>query len=296
MQRQGFVNQLPTFSLVIPTYNRPKKLAACLQAISQLSYPADRFEVIVVDDGGERSLAGIVEPYRPMHAITLLTQENAGPAAARNAGAAHANGRFLAFTDDDCRPDAAWLNAFAQAFAQSPNALLGGYTSNALHNNIYATASQTLIDYFYEQHVHATGEPRFFTSNNMAVSAELFHKIGGFDTSYPLAAGEDRDFCRRWHDMSYPTDYLHHALVYHYHNLTAQSFWRQHVNYGRGAFHFHHQGDKQRKHERVRFYLALIGYPLRLSTTPRRKLKLTTLFALTQCATAWGYLLESIRT
>jgi glycosyltransferase involved in cell wall biosynthesis len=45
---------LPTFSIVVPTYNRPERLAACLAALAHLDYPRDRFAAIVVDDGSAR--------------------------------------------------------------------------------------------------------------------------------------------------------------------------------------------------------------------------------------------------
>ena len=41
----------PYFSVIIPTHARPDRLAACLEALANLDYPRDRFEVIVVDDG-----------------------------------------------------------------------------------------------------------------------------------------------------------------------------------------------------------------------------------------------------
>jgi len=42
----------PVFSIIIPTYNRFKELALCLQSLTRLNYPLDYFEVIAVDDGG----------------------------------------------------------------------------------------------------------------------------------------------------------------------------------------------------------------------------------------------------
>ncbi len=42
---------LPTFSIIVPTYNRLDQLALCLNALAKIEYPCDRFEVIVVDDG-----------------------------------------------------------------------------------------------------------------------------------------------------------------------------------------------------------------------------------------------------
>ena len=43
--------QQPTFSIIVPTYTRPRQLSMCLQALAELYYPRERFEVIAVDDG-----------------------------------------------------------------------------------------------------------------------------------------------------------------------------------------------------------------------------------------------------
>jgi len=106
-------NEFGVFSVVIPTCNRPSRLRACLESRVRVEYPRAQFEVIVVDDGSSTSLKEIVSDYEPHLNITLLVQSNRGPAAARNAGARRAKGRFLAFTDDDCRPAPDWLGALS---------------------------------------------------------------------------------------------------------------------------------------------------------------------------------------
>lgn len=188
----------PFFSIVIPTYNRPARLASCLAAISKLNYPRDRFEAIVVDDGSKMTLDEVVAPLKTQIKIELFRQENAGPAAARNRGAKEAGGEFLAFTDDDCQPLPDWLSQFAASLAIAPKAMIGGQTINALIDNPFSTASQKLIDYLYEYYNPAKGKVAFFASNNIAMSKSGFHNLGGFDVSFPLAAAEDRDFCDRW--------------------------------------------------------------------------------------------------
>ena len=83
---------VPFFSIVIPTYNRPTRLSACLAAMSQLDYPRDRFEVVVVDDGSPTPMDAVVQPLRSQLNISLIRQSNAGPAAARNVGAQKGKG------------------------------------------------------------------------------------------------------------------------------------------------------------------------------------------------------------
>lgn len=246
----------PSFSIVIPTYNRPKQLAACLQACARLDYPHDRFEIIIVDDGspvpvevlktGPRVAppAGVPPAVAPpanggpnLPSITWLRQSNAGPASARNMGAQHARGDILAFTDDDCAPTQQWLRELAQSFNNSPTGLVGGRTVNGLVDNIYSTASQMIVDEAYAYFLPWDSGLRFFASNNMAVSSRLFQESGGFDSSFRTS--EDRDFCARWIRQGYPLVYTPEAIVHHYHHLTLTAFCRQHFSYGRGAYQFH---------------------------------------------------------
>lgn len=84
--------EAPRFSVIVPGHGRPGPLAACLRALARQDYPADRYEVIVVDDGSEPPLGpGDADDPR----VRWLRQPHAGPAAARNAGAATARGELL---------------------------------------------------------------------------------------------------------------------------------------------------------------------------------------------------------
>ncbi|MSS71915.1 MAG: glycosyltransferase [Candidatus Latescibacteria bacterium] len=139
----------PFFSIIVPTHARPRQLAVCLDALTGLVYPRDRFEVIVVDDGSRTPPEEVVAPFRDRLNLTLLTQPNAGPATARNTGAARARGEVLAFTDDDCVPAPDWLGRLAERFDLSPDPMIGGQTVNMFPDNLYSTASQLLITYLY---------------------------------------------------------------------------------------------------------------------------------------------------
>lgn len=279
----------PLISIIIPTYNRPKYLQACLHKISKLHFPVDQLEVIIVNDGGEeKPLVGLSQTFS---GYKFHTRANAGPAAARNAGAALANGKFLAFIDDDCQPDEEWLRQLAEQLSETPDCLLGGQTVNKIANS-YSAASQLLVDYLYDYFNEETAV--FFTSNNMAMRAKQFHELGGFDTTFPLAAGEDRDFCDKWRQVGHEMVYVPTAVVNHFHYLTFRTFWRQHFNYGRGAYHFH-QLRRQRQQKRVKvepiaFYRDLVLYPWRKGNG--REVKLPFLMVVTQMANAAGFFYE----
>jgi GT2 family glycosyltransferase len=226
------------FSVIVPTYDRPRPLAACLSALSRLQYSRERFEVIVVDDGGAIPADGVAASFQQHLNITVVRQDNAGPATARNAGAEVARGGFLAFTDDDCRPAPGWLAALGRRFAATPGHILGGRIENGAIGNRYSTASQLILDTFYRHYNADPERARFFGSANLAMAASVFRDVGGFDSRFRTAS-EDREFCDRCRFRGVPMAFVPDAVVEHAHELTLARFSRQHFNYGRGACDFH---------------------------------------------------------
>jgi glycosyltransferase involved in cell wall biosynthesis len=290
-----------SFSVIIPTHARPRQLASCLESLTFLQPPATGFEVIVVDDGSPQPLDDVVNPYRGRLDVTLVRQPNGGPASARNTGAGVARGRFLAFTDDDCRPAPDWLTALARRFEQTPQNLLGGRTVNQLTRNSYSTASQVLIDVVYAFYNRDPEAPRFFASNNIAAPADLFRQAGGFDDKgFPLVAAEDRDFCDRWLRQRHRMTYASEAVVRHAHDLTLRSYCKQHFIYGRGALHFDRAlraRNSGRKRDDTGFQAQLprlLREPLRQVSFGQVSMVLP-LIAVSQASAAAGFYYEAYR-
>lgn len=286
---------IPTFSVVIPTYEQPAELSLCLVALSELDYPREQFEVIVVNDGG-CSIDATIAPFLRRLNLTHITQKNSGPAAARNAGVARARGKYVAFTDSDCRPDRAWLANLERQLAADESVLVGGRILNALEDNACSAASQLLVAYLYAYYNPTPDRARFFTSNNMAMARLTFLTVGGFDAHYHRAAAEDRELCDRWAHSGLRMVYAETALVLHAHRLTIRSFWRQHFEYGRGALHYR-QARAQRdagalRVEPLRFYTGLLQYPW--TVRARRPVRIAALLVVAQTANATGFVREKI--
>lgn len=282
----------PLCSIVIPTRERPQALQNCLRALAQLDYPRDGFEVIVVDDGSRVNLEPVIAPITQEIHARLVCAPHAGPAAARNAGARQARGELLAFTDDDCMPDAQWLAALVERYVAARDGMFGGKTVNSLPTNLCSSASQLLIDYLYQYYNADPDRSRFIASNNMAVPAERFHRAGGFDESFPKAAAEDREFCDRWISLGYRIALAPKAIVYHAHPLRLRTFWRQHFTYGTGAWQFRLARARRSQQpvalEPLSFYADLLAYPFRDRRIPAA-LALAWLLLLTQMANAAGF-------
>jgi GT2 family glycosyltransferase len=289
----------PRFSVVIPTYRRPERLAACLRALAAQTLPPAEYEVVVVDDGSGNPPRAVVAAAAGCPSVRLVEAGHAGPAAARNIGAGHSRGCWLAFTDDDCLPTPGWLAAFAaRAEALGAGVAFGGCTRNALVDNPYSTASHELLDYLYAYFNPDPGQARLFTSNNLCVPRAEFLEVGGFDAASfrDLAGGEDRDFCERWVDSGRRMEYVPGAVIRHAHPLDLRRFWRQHFTYGRGAYRLRvartRRGAGAVKIEPPRFYLGLLLAGRRSSSWPAAMLPLVGLLGLSQVANAAGFFYE----
>lgn len=285
----------PTFSIVIPTYQRPEGLRNCLTGIATITAPRSSFEVIVVDDGSDADPAYVVDTFKGDLDLTLLYQgENRGPAAARNAGAARARGDYLLFIDDDCIPSRDWLERLGQHLRESTGCAIGGTCRNGLTDSLFSAAQQMLMDYLYDYYNRDAARAGFCPTNNLAVPRREFLAIGGFDISFRYAAGEDREFSARWAESGAGLVFVRDTPVYHQHVLGLESFLRMHFHYGRGARRFRRQQAHHSVHrgfEPGRFYWGLIVYPFRRVPAVRAS-ALCLAQVLSQAAHTAGYLRE----
>ncbi len=287
------------FSVVVPTFNRPALLRESISALALQDYPRPAYEVIVADDGGSDDLEPIARSFAGEMKVAIVRQDNRGPASARNLGAAAATGRFLAFTDDDCQPARGWLRALEAKLTESPDRLAGGPVLNALEESPYAVASQIIAEFAYAHYNRDPAKPRFFATNNIAVSAALFHEVGGFNDRFTLNAAEDREFCDAWQTHGLNLVWAPDAVVYHYHSMGLGGFWRQHHGYGRGAFQYHrarrYRGGGRVPFEGVGFHLGIIAAPFR-QRHAASPILLSGLTALSQIAVASGYFRQAVAT
>lgn len=288
----------PDISVIIPTNRRPEILAPCLRALLQQDFAKERFEVLVLNDGGKHDLSALATTLsRDGLRVRIITVPQGGPGPARNRGAELAQGALLVFTDDDCLPEPGWLSAFSLANAAHPEALLGGPVSNLLTHRPASEASQVLVSFLYDWYNQNPLDARFFTSNNIAARRESFQRHGGFDTRFTLSAGEDRDLCARWREQGGQLVFVPHARIGHAHDLSIRKFWLQHFKYGRGAAMYWTARPGSGAAIRVepfRFYSQLLRYPLTHTPWPRA-IRSAGLIALSQIANAVGFLVTARR-
>lgn len=111
----------PVASIIIPNYNGKHLLAVCLPALRQQTWPAERFEVIVVDDASsDGSVEFLAEVFPEVRVVALA--QNSGFIAACNAGVQAARGEVLALLNNDTEVEPGWLEALVGALLAHPEA------------------------------------------------------------------------------------------------------------------------------------------------------------------------------
>ncbi|MDZ7676204.1 MAG: glycosyltransferase [Acidimicrobiales bacterium] len=243
----------PDITVVVPTRDRPDSLRACMSALG--AQPDVRAEIVVVDDASmDPEVVAAAVATAPNSRV--IRGEGRGPAAARNLGARHAATPIVCFTDDDCRPVPGWLSALRERIDSGADAVAGPMR-NGRTNDPFATAAQTVTNHLTEwSHDPSAGTVRFAPTSNLAVRADVLAELP-FDESFPLAAGEDRDWCDRLAASGRTLAFEPTAVVDHHPDLGWRGFWRQQVRYGRGSQHLRSTGAGPGM-QPPRFYLDLV--------------------------------------
>ncbi len=225
-------------SIILPTYNRPKRLRQCLSAIAiaAKSCPDVSYELIIVDDGSKQDLHLDQVPN-----ARLIRQNNKGPGAARNAGIKLAQGNIIAFLDDDCFPTKDWLLTIYKTFQEDPRILIlqGSIAHLSGNDPFYRTSAVVTQIADKVRVVSAEGNhPKalFIGSGNFAIrkSVILEHDLF-FDES--LRAREDEDLYRRIERLNIPIYYKNNPVI-HVCSCGFLEDYKRYYGYGMAEFGF----------------------------------------------------------
>lgn len=218
----------PFVSVVVPVLNGERTLRDCLVSLLAVDFPADRREIIVVDNGSTDRTAAIIDDVP----VRRLYEPERGASRARNAGIVASRGEIVAFTDADCVVSRGWLKELATAFA---DAYVEGVAGE-----IVAYPPATPAERYAARIRHLSpqkylGRPilPFAVFANLAFRRDVFRRVGLLDEA--MTAGESTDFCTRFRRGSESgLTYAPRAVVFHRHRQTAAGLFRQQWNYGRG--------------------------------------------------------------
>lgn len=225
------MTQLPLLSVIVPTHNRSRILAQHLLALSRQTWLAEDFEVIVVADACEDDTEEVVSalssqlPYR-LHFVSHAARS---ASATRNLGATLAQGQYYLFLDDDVLAEPGLITAHLQA--RGDNRVVMGFSRPVLPTR--PSFWQYNARLWWEDVFREMGRSghrfsyRDFFSGNVSMSAAIFHKVGGFDTTIRVRL-EDYELGFRLLSAGAEFAFVPQAVGYHY-DQTDLPVWLQRV-------------------------------------------------------------------
>lgn len=189
---------LPTISIIIPARNEESRIGRCLDSLEKLDYPADRLEIIIVNDRSTDRTAELVaarmDRLARLRLVSIVEPHVGnlqGKAGALDAGIAVAGGEILLFTDADCAVHPQWARAHAACYQAENVAMVCGYTLvegerffdryQAVEWN--ATNTMASAGVYFQQYLGCFG-------NNMSIRRSVYDAIGGY-TAIPFSVTED---------------------------------------------------------------------------------------------------------
>jgi GT2 family glycosyltransferase len=230
-------------SIIVCTRERPDLLRACLEALRPQA--ARGHQVIIVDNAPSCDATAVLVSQYPYQYVSEPTP---GLNVARNRGVAVARHDIVAFTDDDCAPDPAWLRALTAPFADP---LVGAATGLVMPLELETRAQERFEIYcanrriFQQRSFRAPQTPPSTAGvagmgANMAIRRALLQQIGGFDIRFdggtPTLSGGDTEMFARLLAAGTTIVYCPDALVWHRHCRDMDRLRRVIFGYGVGLY------------------------------------------------------------
>jgi GT2 family glycosyltransferase/glycosyltransferase involved in cell wall biosynthesis len=222
---------LPVVSVVVVNYRGAEDTITCLRALAELSYPADKIQVVVVDNASGDGSAERIRAAVPS-ATVVESPENLGFAGGCNLGVESATGSVLAFLNNDARPHPDWVRAAVRVLQAEPT--VGAVASKVLDwdgtDIDFVDGGLTWFGMGYKRHAGLPDDgshdaPRdvlFGTGSALFARASVFKSLGGFDERFFMFY-EDVDLGWRMNLRGWRVRYEPSSLTFHKHHASMSS-------------------------------------------------------------------------
>ncbi|GBE06035.1 putative glycosyltransferase EpsH [bacterium BMS3Abin10] len=179
----------PFVSVVVPAYNSPLRSAECIEALLEQTYPKNKYEIIVIDNGSTDNTPKVIKQY-PV--VFLAENTIKSPYAARNKGITHSRGEIIAMIDVNCLPVSNWIEEGVKTIESETADLVGGQVKFKFSDA--RTASELYDSVTNVQIERNIRERNVSKGGNLFVRRAVFDAIGLFPLS---RSGGDVSWTRR---------------------------------------------------------------------------------------------------
>ena len=219
------------YSIIIPVYNRPDEVDELLSSLNSQSF--QDFEVIVVEDGSQKTCREVCDKYEGKLRLSYFMKPNSGPGQSRNYGAERAKGDYLLILDSDVVLPCDYLKAIEEELNANPCEAFGGPdASHPSFTPVQKAISYSMTSFFTTGGIRggkAKLDKFYPRSFNMGIRRDVYLSLGGFSK---MRFGEDIDFSYRICEAGYRPRLFPQAWVWHKRRTDFRKFFRQVFNSG----------------------------------------------------------------
>lgn len=196
---KGRPDPAPLVSVVLAARDEEARIGACLNLLASQDYPADRYEIIVVDDGSEDrtaelAAAAAATSEAPMQVVRMVDGQGKKAALAR--GVSQARGSIVLTTDADCRVPPTWISAMVAAFDTDDVGMVVGFSQIGTPGSADSwlkgwEAEDFLLLMAAAMGSAGAGHPMAASGQNLGFRAAAFAEVGGYASIRHRASGDD---------------------------------------------------------------------------------------------------------
>ena len=227
-------------SIEISTFNNKEILRKALERLAAQTYPAERMEVVISDDGSSDGLTDMVEtmqsalPYK----LKILRHAHKGPANAHNCGIDAANSEIVIMLASDILATPALIEEHVRSHEEHPdeNVMISGrlIQSPELPDNTFQRSWNKHVNSLFAEEKDDLRHGRFFVSN-LSFKKSFMQRHGLF-LDWPPAAQEDLELGYRLRQHGMVLLHNSRAAGYHHHPVTLQIIARRAYTQGYNCF------------------------------------------------------------
>ncbi len=193
--------------------NRKDLLKRALQALFVQTYPVEKYEIVIVDDGSEDGTSEMVNEMIETSpcSLILITQQHEGLSAGRNKAIKKASGEYIIFIDDDIIADEHFIEEHMKSHAKYPKSIIRGWVNHTPN-----------LDRRVPKFNMADISTSYFWTSNVSVARKYLFEVGLFDEDFKEYGWEDLELGRRLKKHGLIRRYNNKAIVFHY-----KGYWKK---------------------------------------------------------------------
>lgn len=230
----------PKVSILIPARNEEKVIGRILKRMTELTYPKEKVEIVVIDDASTDSTGEIAENFAKLHSqIKVIhrdvTSGGKGKPSALNEGLKHATGEIVFCFDADYHPQRDILEKLTACFVYPEVGAVQGRVTVLNEPETLTTRLVALeriggyrVDQLARNYLQLIPQ---FGGTVGGFRRDLIESLGGWD---PNMLAEDTDLTLRVYLAGFKIRYVNEAECYEEAVEDWRAYWQQRYRWARG--------------------------------------------------------------